>query len=78
VIAELANFFAHHNYKWKFVEEDSVEYRVPDEIEIEAMLDSIAETLYDGAVGDKVVTGRLIVEKQPKTHDVYVYIGSYQ
>jgi hypothetical protein len=74
VIEELAKFFADHRYTWNI----GGEQKVPDEIEVEAMLDSIAESLYDGSVGDKVVTGRLIVEKQTRTHDVYIYIGSYQ
>lgn len=74
MIQELAKFFADHGYTWNI----GGEQKVPDEIEIEAMLDTIAETLYDGAVGDKVVTGHLIVEKQTRTHDVYVHVGSYQ
>ena len=74
MIEELAKFFADHDYKWRI----GGTMKVPDEIEIEAMLDKCAEDLYDGAVGDRITVGRLIVEKQTKTHDVYVYTGSYQ
>ncbi len=51
---------------------------VPDEIEIEAMLDTAAETLYDESVGAQLSVGRRIITKQTKTHDVYVYCGSSQ
>jgi hypothetical protein len=74
LIEQLAKFFADHDYKWRI----GGVLKVPDEIEIEAMLDKCAEDLYDGAVGDRITVGRLIVEKQTKTHDVYVYTGSYQ
>lgn len=50
----------------------------PDEEDVRQVLDEGAKTLYDGAIGDRLELGGLIMEKRPKGHDVYIYIGNYE
>ena len=51
--------------------------RVEDD-DVTKVLDHAAKRLYDGAVGDRLSVGGLIIEKRDRGHDVYVYVGSYQ
>lgn len=49
-----------------------------DDDDVKKVLDHAAKMLYDGDIGDRLSVGGLIIEKAPKGHDVYVYVGSYQ
>lgn len=50
----------------------------PDEDDVEKLLDEAVVKLYDGAVGDRLEAGGLIIDKANKGYDVYVYVGNYQ
>lgn len=49
----------------------------PSEDDVEKVLDRAAVALYDGAVGDRLEVGGLIIEKAEHGHDVYMYVGNY-
>lgn len=72
---ELAEVFKKNVWTWKLKGGREV---VPDEYEIEAALDEAARMLYNEPVGTQLEVGRLIVKKETRGHDVYVYVGSYE
>lgn len=72
---ELAATFSYHGWTWSIKDKGSV---VPSAVDIEAALDEAARLLYNEPVGTQLEVGRLIIKKQPRGHDVYVYAGPYE
>ena len=70
----VADLFAKIGHKWNT---DKGRVVVTDD-DVTIVLDHAAKRLYDGAVGDQLEVGGLIIEKRETGHDVYVYVGNYQ
>jgi hypothetical protein len=73
--SDLAKTFYDNGWTWKLKGERHV---VPDEYDIEAALDEAARMLYNEPVGTQLEVGRLIIKKQTRGHDVYVFVGPYE
>lgn len=73
--ADLAQTFKDNGWKWRL---KGGRYETPSEEDVLAALDEAARLLYDGAVDDQLVMGRLIIRKKAIGHDVYVYCGPYE
>lgn len=72
---ELALRFKEHGWTWHLKESRDV---VPEVYDIELALDEAAKMLYNETVGTQLEVGRLIIKKQPRGHDVYLYTGTYE
>lgn len=72
---ELAAWFLKNGWTWHLKGGRNV---VPSPDEIEAALDEAARLLYNEPVGTQLEVGRLIIKKQPRGHDVYVFVGPYE
>ena len=51
---------------------------IPTADDIEHALDEAARMLYTEPVGTQLEVGRLIIKKQTRGHDVYIYAGPYE
>lgn len=72
---ELAEWFEKNGWTWHLKGDRHV---VPEPTDIEAALDEAARLLYNEPVGTQLEVGRLIIKKQPRGHDVYVFVGPYE
>jgi hypothetical protein len=50
----------------------------PSSKDVEQTLDEAVRVLYTSEVGARFEGGGLIVEKRPRGHEVYVFVGTYQ
>lgn len=50
---------------------------LPDESDVQTVLDKAAEILYDEPVGTRLEVGGMIIEKQTTGFDVYTYTGFF-
>lgn len=51
---------------------------VPDEEDIQIVLDEAAKALYTGVVGDRFESAGLIIEKRGSGFDTWVFVGNYK
>jgi hypothetical protein len=72
---ELARIFRKNGWQWHLKGDKWI---IPDEEDILDALDEAARVLYDKNVGDRLEVGRLIIEKRPLGHDVYVFAGTFE
>lgn len=72
---EIAETFTKNGWTWSLKGGRVV---VPTSWDIEAALDEAARLLYNEPVGTQLEVGRLIIQKLPKGHDVYIFAGSYE
>lgn len=70
----VANWFKENDFQWVVKNKGRV---VPDEADIELVLDEAARVLYNEPVGSYLSVGRLIVERTEDGHSVYMYVGDY-
>lgn len=72
---ELSDFFEKRGWTWNLKGGRVV---TPSAQDIEAALDEAARLLYNEPVGTQLEVGRLIIKKQPRGHDVYIFVGPYE
>lgn len=72
---ELAATFTRNGWTWNLKGGKTV---IPSSDDIEAALDEAARLLYNEPMGTQLEVGRLIIKKQPRGHDVYIYAGPYE
>jgi hypothetical protein len=72
---ELHAVFAKNEWTWNLKGNRKV---IPTAQDIEAALDEAARLLYNEPVGTQLEVGRLIIRKQPRGHDVYIFVGPYE
>jgi len=71
----IAKWFKLNEFYWRLADKGRI---IPDESDVEAALDEAARILYSEPVGAYLTVGRLIIERLPDGHAVYMYIGDYQ
>lgn len=71
----IAKWFKDNDFHWSLKDKG---YIIPDEADVEAALDEAARVLYNEPVGSYLAVGRLIIEKLPDGHAVYMYVGNYE
>ena len=75
MISEIVSeIFQRIGHQWKL----DTGFTDPSEDDVEKILDTAVVKLYDGATGDRLEVGGLIIEKATRGYDVYVYVGNYQ
>lgn len=67
----IAGYFKYNNWSWKLTQ-DRV---VPTEEDVTKVIDKATSMLYSEAVGTQLSVGRLIIRKEDKTMDVYMFVG---
>lgn len=71
----VADWFKQNNFHWSLLNKGRV---VPDEADVESVLDEAARVLYNEPPGTYLSVGRLIIERTESGHNVYMFIGSYE
>lgn len=71
----ISDLFEQLGFTWT-LENDKV--ITPTDSDVERVLDEAARQLHNEPIGTRLNVGKLIVEKRPVGHDVYLFTGNFQ